>query len=495
MVSNETRSSYRQIMKATSIFGGVQAINIIISIVRSKFIAVLLGPAGIGISGLLTATTGIITGLTNFGLGTSAVRDISSAHQTGNTTRFAIIVKVFQRWVWITGLLGLVITLLCAPLLSYLSFGNWDYTLAFMALSVTLLFNQLNSGQLVVLQGSRKLSFLAKANVMGSIIGLCTTIPLYYLWGNKGIVPALLISSMVALIISTFFSRKIVIEKIKVSKVRVYAEGKFMIKMGIMISLSGFITLGFSYLVRLYLSHCGGIDSVGYYNAGFAIINTYVGIIFAAMSTDYFPRLSSVVDNKTEVNTTINQQAEIAFLILGPVIIGFIVFIKWIVTLLYSKEFIVIDHMMIWAAYGMLFKAASWAIAFLFLAKGASTVFFWNELIANVYMLALNIAGYYLGGLTGLGISFMVSYLLYFLQVFLLTRYYYGFKFEAQFYKIALIQFVLTSCCMLLVFLQVTTVMGYILGCGILCGSAVYSYYEMNKRINIKELVQKVLKR
>src|SRR5690554_1976404 len=85
----EQRSSYRQIVKATSLFGGVQFFQILISVVRSKFVAILLGPSGMGIVGLLTSTTGLITGLTNFGLGTSAVKNISEATATSDNERIA----------------------------------------------------------------------------------------------------------------------------------------------------------------------------------------------------------------------------------------------------------------------------------------------------------------------------------------------------------------------------------------------------------------------
>jgi O-antigen/teichoic acid export membrane protein len=296
-LSIDSQSSYKQILKAISIFGGVQVINIIISIVRSKFIAALLGPIGIGISGMLTATTGIISGLTNFGLGTSAVRDISAAYESGNTKRIAIVANVLHRWVWITGLLGMILTLLLSPWLSYLSFGNYDYTIAFLVLSITLLINQLNSGHLVVLQGSRKISLLAKANLAGSVIGLFITIPLYYVWGIDGIVPALVIAAIVSLLISYFFRKKVVVEKIRVSKVRSIAEGKQMLKMGFLISLTGLITLGFSYIVRIFITREGNLAEVGLYNAGFAIISVYVGLIFTAMATDYYPRLSAVADD------------------------------------------------------------------------------------------------------------------------------------------------------------------------------------------------------
>ncbi|NSW94260.1 MAG: oligosaccharide flippase family protein, partial [Bacteroidales bacterium] len=121
----EDQKSYRQIFKATTLFGGVQVFNIIIGIIRSKFIAVLLGPEGMGISGLLTSTTGFISGLTGFGLGTSAVKNISEANATGNRERISVVVTVFRRLVWITGLLGMVVTIILSPWLSKITFGNF----------------------------------------------------------------------------------------------------------------------------------------------------------------------------------------------------------------------------------------------------------------------------------------------------------------------------------------------------------------------------------
>ena len=77
-------SSYLQIFKATSLLGGIQVFNIFTSIIRSKIIAMLLGPTGIGISELFTSTTSLVGSLTNFGLGTSAVRNISEARGKTN---------------------------------------------------------------------------------------------------------------------------------------------------------------------------------------------------------------------------------------------------------------------------------------------------------------------------------------------------------------------------------------------------------------------------
>lgn len=481
-------------MKATSLFGGVQVFQIIIQVIRSKFVAVLLGPAGMGIAGLLTSTLGLISGLTNLGLGTSAVKDIAEAHGTENQTRIATVIIVLRRLVWITGTLGTVITLVLSPLLSQLTFGNGHYTLAFLWISITLLFNQLTSGQLVLLQGMRKLQYLAQANLYGSVLGLIITVPLYYKLGVDGIVPGIIITSIMSLLISRFFSKKIAVKLISVSKIRTIAVSKNMLIMGFMISLSGFITLGGSYLVQIFINRTGSATDVGLYNAGFVIINTYVGLIFTAMGTDYYPRLSAVAHSNRLSKQSINQQAEIALLILAPILIVFLVFINWAIILLYSTKFIAVNTMIYWAALGMFFKATSWAIAFIFLAKGTSKLFFWNELSGNIYILVLNLLGYHYFGLTGLGISFMVGYLLYLIQVFIIAKLKFEFSFDRGFINIFIIQIALAISCFLAVKFLIQPY-PYIVGTLLLLISGVYSLKELEKRIGIKEIINGFLQR
>ena len=488
---SEEKSSYRQIMKATSLFGGVQVFQIIIQIVRSKFIAILLGPTGMGIAGLLNATIGLIQGLSSFGLGTSAIKNVAEANVAGDDTKISTTVTIVRRLVWITGTLGMLITIVFSRWLSELTFGNKEYTLAFIWISTTLLFKQLTAGHLVVLQGLRKLRHLANANLIGSFLGLITTVPVYYFWGIDGIVPGIIITAAVSLILSWYFSRKTKINNVHVTNKQTIAEGKNMLTMGFMISLSGLITLGASYIVRIFISSKGDVSEVGLYNAGFAIINTYAGLVFTAMGTDYYPRLSEVADNNSLCKQKINQQAEIAILILAPIIVVFLVFIKWIVIILYSNKFVAVDDMIHWAALGMLFKAASWSIAFIFLAKGASRTYFFNELISNSYTLALNLAGYYYWGLTGLGISFMIGYFLYLIQMFFVTKKKYNFNFDLPIKKIFLIQFSLATVCFISVkYLNETP--AYLIGGGLILLSCLFSLIELDKRLGLRNILNQL---
>ena len=144
---SKQQSSYRQIFKATSLFGGVQVFNILIGIVRVKFVAILLGTAGVGMISLFNAPMQMIMSITGLGIALSAVRDISEASASGERSRIAKTVRTLKRWSWFTGMLGALVTIVLAPKLSEWSFGNKEYTWAFIWLSVTMVLQAISKGQ------------------------------------------------------------------------------------------------------------------------------------------------------------------------------------------------------------------------------------------------------------------------------------------------------------------------------------------------------------
>ncbi|CAN5496543.1 O-antigen translocase [soil metagenome] len=479
--------SYRQIFKATSIFGGVQVFSILINIIRYKFVAVLLGPIGLGIVTLLNETINLIRAVTGFGLSTSAVKNVAAAYSGGDQQRIGEVVTIFRKWVWITGLFGFVATLVLSPWLSEMVFGNSAYTFSFALIAITLLLGDISAGQGVILQGTRKIRYLAQSGLIGSVLGLFTSIPLYYFFGNDGIVPAIIATSISGLVLTWYFARKVNIQKIAVNREKIISEGKGMLTLGFMLSLSGMITLGASYLVRIFISNKAGLAEVGLYSAGFAVINSYGGLVFTAMATDYYPRLAGVAHDNRMAGKEINQQAEIAILILSPILCVFLVYIDWAIILLYSPKFIAVKNMIHWAALGIYFKAASWAVAFLLLAKGDSKAFFWNELLANCYLLVFNLLGYYYWGLTGLGFSFMATYILYSFQIIVVSGRLYGFRYQPDFIRLFCIQFSLGLGCFLVVKLT-TGLQTYLIGSLFIIASSVYSLFELDRRLGLRSV-------
>jgi len=137
---------------------------------------------------------------------------------------------------------------------------------------------------------------------------------------------------------------------------------------------------------------------------------------------------------------------------------------------------------------GMFFKAASWSISFIFLAKGASKLFFWSELIANMYTLAINLLGYYLFGLAGIGIAFMVGYLLYFIQVFIISRYKFKFSFDSEFVKMFGFQVLLATVSFVAIKI-ISSPYNYLMGIMLILASTWYSFSELDKRIGLRSVI------
>jgi len=490
----DSKNSFRQVMKATSLFGGVQVLNILIAIVRSKFIALWIGPAGYGIAALFNSTLGLINGITNFGLDRSAVKDISFNHIHEDTEGTARTIQILKRLVWFTAIFGSLIMILGAPWLSEFAFESTDYTFSFIWISLALLFKQLSNGQLAILQGLRKLKKLAKANLLGNLFALLITLPLYYLYRIEAIVPAIIISSLVAFISTFYYSYSERIETVKLSNIEVFREGKPMIQLGVMLSISGMIGLVVAYIIQIFISHTGGVAQVGFYNAGFAILNSYVGLVFTAMETDYFPRLSAIVDKVESIRQTVFEQAFIAILLITPIVVLFLIAAPIIIVLLYSKEFTPIIEMVRWGILGMVFKAVSFSIGYILIAKGDSKLFMKTAIGFNALLLLMNLLGYYFGGLEGLGISFLVYYSIHFIALRIITKTRYDFYFEKGFYAVFIVCILVCVFSFLLTYIE-NPYLKYGSLLSMAAFSFVFSFRQLNKKMDIKELFGKIFKR
>ena len=491
-MTDENKSSYRSIFKATSLFGGVQVYQILIQIIKSKFVAVLLGPAGVGIMGLYQSGLQLIQQLSSMGLSQSAVRDVSEANGSNDLHRIAKTVTVVRKLVWVTGILGLVLVACFSPLLSKTSFGNYDYTIPFIILSVTLLLDQLSAGQKVVLQGLRRLKDLAKCSAFGVTFGLITSVPLYYWLGIEGIVPTLILNSLCSLLLSWFYSRKIKVEKVKVTPKQTLEQGKLMLVMGVSMSISGILSTIVAYAIRGYIQANGGVEQVGLYQAGFVIMTTYVGMITNALATDYYPRLAAINKDNDKCRVAVSQQGEIAVMIMAPMLTICLVFMPFVLKILYNDSFLAANEYISWACLGMMLRLASWVLAFIFVAKAESKLYMINELSANLYYLVFSLIGYKTLGLAGLGIAFALGYIVYFIQCYLIARKRYNFSFSNSFIKCYGIQFLLIIAC-LIIFLPLSGWQKYLIGSVIIAISCYLGIKGLNEKMDLFNAIKTII--
>ncbi len=488
-------TSYRTILKATSLFGGVQVIQVFLNLVRGKVIAVLLGTAGVGLNSLYISSISMISNISGLGLSFTAVRDIAKAKESGDEQRLAAIIKVFKRWLYLTSFLGFAGVLIFSPLLSLYTFKSYENTVPFIFLAFMLLFGSLSAGNASLLQGTRNLKKYALYTLSGSLVAIVVSVPFYYIFGIKGIVPALIISALITYLFSLYYTAGIETKDVSISWKESFLSGLDMVKLGVAMMLSVFIGSFVHFLVNTYISNNGSIGDLGLYQAGMAITSQSVGLVFTAMAVDYYPRLSAISDNNQLVKQMVNQQGEITMLIATPVLLLLSLMAPIVIKLLYSNEFLTIVDFLRVLAFGMMFKAASYSIGAISFAKGDKRVFFLLEgVFSNASILLFSVLGYKIDGLNGLSWAILSMNLLYFIVIVIVTNKLYKFSINKSLGKILIVSTFMMSLLYIVLKSELDGIY-YPLAIIIVAISILYSYLEIDKLIGVREFVNTILKR
>ena len=402
----------RMAMKAMGLFGGVQVMGILCSIIRTKLVAMWIGPVGIGLFGLFNNALEMIATGTNLGIRSSSVRDISQALEKRDPSLVARMMTVVRKWSLWLGLAGALLTLAAAPLLSQVTFGDTEHIWGFVALSIAVLLQALTNGEYAVLQGTARLKRLASVTLWGTIVGLAVSVPLFCWLREHSILPSI-IAYALALAVFAWVFRNREYPPVAVTRRETIDMGKGFVKLGIYMTLGNFATILASYAFNAWLNVHAGTDQVGFYQAGYTLINKYTGLILTALGMEYYPRLSRVADSRLRLRAFVSQEINVAIAIMAPVVALFILLRELVVWILYTPEFNVILTFVSWGMIGTVLRTLSWCLAFTILARGDGKTYLWTEVASAVINLALNIVFYRWWGLTGLGIAFLVSYLLY----------------------------------------------------------------------------------
>jgi antigen flippase len=69
------------------LIGGSSLIVVLLTMLRTKVLALFLGPAGIGLMGLFSSMTSLVGTVTGLGVATSGVRQIAEAAGAGDLVR------------------------------------------------------------------------------------------------------------------------------------------------------------------------------------------------------------------------------------------------------------------------------------------------------------------------------------------------------------------------------------------------------------------------
>ena len=414
----------RSIAKTNLVFGGVKIFQMLVALVKNKIVAVLLGPAGMGVQSLLITTINTIYQLANLGVPQSSVRELAIQKTEEGKSKVLASINILSI---ILGVLAGFFSLVFSKQLSYLVFSSYEYQICFIIISLALFFESISGCEIAILQGLRETRRLAVASLFGAVLALVISVPLYYVWRVRAIPYVLSIGYALSAVVYYIYRKKKIRPVRKYSIKEVKSSMRSILQLGVTLMISNCIMSLLSMALNLVISKTGSYDDVGYYQAAYNCTYSFITILIAILASDYYPRLSEKIGDNEGTCGIISTQMRLFFFVLMPIISFIVCFPHAIVTILYSAKFYSIELPIQLMGIALIFRVIWQIFSYVILAKGDRKAFLClDAFLGNGLFFVGNIVGFYFWGLRGLSIS----YLLMSLVVMLLLQTYVRLKYK-----------------------------------------------------------------
>jgi len=412
------------------IIGSAQVAKILIAILRMKVLALLLGPSGVGLLSIYNSLLSMVKTAAGLGMGSSGVREIAGAK--GEEQALSRVRRVLFAAHLVQGTLALLgVWLLRAQIAEWL-FADSGYATEVGLIGLAILFTLLATAQTALLQGMRRIGDLGRVTVLGSLVGTMAGLAAVWLYGQAGLVWFVVVQPLAAILIALHYTRRLPQPTaLYPSLSEIWHVWKPMAKLGAAFMLGGLTTTATLLLVRSLITQELGLEAAGHFAAAWGITMTYVGFLLGAMSADYYPRLTEVIDTPVAATRLMNDQAQLGLAIGGPVLLLLIGLAPWVITLLYSSEFGPAAELLQWQTVGNVFKLASWSLGFAFVAAARSKTFLLLQINFNAIFLLITWPGLTYFGLIAAGPAFMIAYILHFGLLNILAHTLLGFRWQS----------------------------------------------------------------
>lgn len=430
-------STYGQILKSSALIGGSSAISFVIGAVRTKAMAVLLGPAGIGLNGLFYSLQEFAKCLAAMGITTSGVRQIAAAVGTGDEQTIARTALVLRRTSLVLGVMAALVMAVFAVPIAVTTFTSEGIEAAKHApevalLGIAVMLATISGGQGALLQGTRRIREMAWIGVVSAGLAVAATLPLIYFWGTKGIVPSLIAAAGITSVFSWWYSRKIPLAAVVVTAREARTEAVALLWLGLSFLISGLLTMGSGLAIRTMVSRMDGMDAAGFYQSAWALAGMYATVVLQAMGADFYPRLAGVASDDRECNRLVNEQAQVSLLLSGPGLIATLTLAPLVIAIFYAPKFEAAVEPLRWICLGMALRVLSWPLGFIIVAKAQQVRFIAVEVLATTVHVGLAYAGTKLYGVRGAAMAYLGLYVVHCTVIYCLIRRTTGFRWSPE---------------------------------------------------------------
>lgn len=481
---SEENYSYRQILRATSIIGGASVINVLVGLLRTKAAALLLGPTGVGLVGLLQNLIAAVAVVSALGFGSVGARQIAEAAGRGDEGSVAAARRAIFWGTLIMAVVGTSAFWLLRDTFAKRILGDPSQAddIGWLALGVGL--TVAAGSQAALFSGLRRIGDIGRVTVSSAVLSTVLGIAALWLWGSRAVPLFILATPFSSFVIGALYAARL--PRVQTSHTpwpQLMVQWRGLVRLGIAFTATGLIATSGQLVVRTIVQHRLGSDALGQFQAAWVISMTYISFVLSAMSTDYYPRLTASIYDHAAVNRMVNEQTEVALYLAGPVFLAMIATAPWVIELLNSSKFAEAAVVLRWQVLGDILRLACWPMGFIILASGDGRAFMLTESLATGSFVALTWIGLPYVGVQATGLAFIGMYATYLSTVHWLSRRKTRFAWNSQVQRyMAGLFAVAAAVCILANFSKLS---GFAIGIAATLAAAIYSFSRLGHMVNL----------
>lgn len=382
------------------------AASLLLSLARTKLVALFLGPAGIGLLGLVQSTMATATLIGGAGLDSIVTREAAKARASGEGLEISIAVGLRGSM-----LLGFATALVAVPVLAV--FGEQLGTpglISLMAVAAAIASSIVGTNYRALLAGISTVTDSALASLASAVGALVLTAALVMLSVPLGVVVAFVAlaipaSQVVAtgLFVWRHTTETTVTWRELLVPLRTYLgeAGGF--------AIAGVVPVLTQLIARSVVRGCSDNDRFGYFQASLALGTTVTSVLAASVGASVLPSLSRVSASEERLRAAADQSARTYLVLVAPLVLLIAVFPADIVRLLYSSRFEPVSEQLSWQLMGEVVRLPAWVLSSVLLVLGRARAYLIVELTSGACMLVCLWFAVGLSGLASLGLAVAVG--------------------------------------------------------------------------------------
>jgi PST family polysaccharide transporter len=401
---------HREIVRSTLLLGSGALVTAAIGVVRLKAVALMLGPAGLGLLALLLNIVSVAAVVAGAGLNGSGVRQLAAAQGQGKDEDLAAAWRAILLETIVLALAGtLAIWLLRRPIAEHIiqrpdlagEVGWLAPAVGLTVLSVT---------AVTLLNGYRRNADLAWSQILGAAAGTAGGLLALKLWGEDGLIAYVLLAPGSALLAGAIYAMRIPRPGGRPRRPIVGKQARELLRLGLPYMLSGLaMNLALLATRSLVNDRLGAIE-LGLFSAVWIISVTYVNVAVQAMSVDFLPHFSGVSHDPERSAEVLSAQIETALLLASPLFLLAAASAPWLLELAYSSAFTPAAELLRWQVLGDVLKLVSWPLTVAMLASGRGKIFLATEAGASLFFVAFIWLSIEKLGLIAPGVAYLAMY-------------------------------------------------------------------------------------